>query len=280
MRCFVIFGSFTVKRIETNCSLDHGWSGTSVKKVAQMVNTLQGQHHAQNREISRLIAEKKQFRNAGQPGLTEVPRARWNGHFTQRFPMQTHDKMGGQSRKHCRTTHSSVCWVKNKLTIFWKRAQVHVTLLPLTENENFRKHSWGRTMRSMLRHPLSGKEFQSTSANFFGSKSDTARPSRRTRAVGGTGSAIGKQQIEPIDDSRSFDEDIKKVPLEAIVPSELEQHLAVNSAQLITNEQDRSEIQDANCGLKCDRFLQDLKNEPKLCFGLYLEHHERTFGIR
>ena len=47
VRCFVIFGSFTVKRIETNYSLDHGWSGTSVKKVDQMMNTLQGQHHAQ-----------------------------------------------------------------------------------------------------------------------------------------------------------------------------------------------------------------------------------------
>ena len=97
--------------------------------------------------------------------------------------------------------------------------------------------------------------------------------------MGGTGLAIRKQQIQSIDDSRSFD-DIKKVPLEAIVPSELEQHLSTNSARLITFGQDRSEILHTNNGLKCDRFLQDWKNEPKLCFGLYLEHHERTFGIQ
>ena len=40
-----------------------------------------------------------------------------------------------------------------------------------------------------------------------------------------------------------LDEDIRTAALEALVPSELEQHLAMNRARLITNEQVRSEIQ-------------------------------------
>ena len=41
-----------------------------------------------------------------------------------------------------------------------------------------------------------------------------------------------------------LDEDIKTAALEALVPSELEQHLAMNRARLITYEQVRSEIHD------------------------------------
>ena len=41
----------------------------------------------------------------------------------------------------------------------------------------------------------------------------------------------------------ALDDDIKTAALEALVPSELEQHLAMNRAQLITYEQFRSEIQ-------------------------------------
>ena len=40
--------------------------------AVQMMNTLQGQHHDLNQEISRLTAENQQFRQAGSPGLAEI----------------------------------------------------------------------------------------------------------------------------------------------------------------------------------------------------------------
>ena len=54
--------------------------------------------------------------------------------------------------------------------------------------------------------------------------------------MGGTGSPSGTT-------TAALDEDIKTVAREALVPSELEQHLAMNRARLIKYEQFRSEIQ-------------------------------------
>ena len=50
-------------------SIEHlYWSRSemaTVKELFQMMNTLQGQHHALNQEISRLTAENQQFKQAG-----------------------------------------------------------------------------------------------------------------------------------------------------------------------------------------------------------------------
>ena len=47
----------------------------TVEELVQMMNTLQGQQHALNQEISRLTAENQQFRQAGSPGLAEIATA-------------------------------------------------------------------------------------------------------------------------------------------------------------------------------------------------------------
>ena len=44
----------------------------TVEELVQMVNTLQGQQHALNQEMSRLTAENLKFRQAGSPGLAEI----------------------------------------------------------------------------------------------------------------------------------------------------------------------------------------------------------------
>ena len=43
----------------------------TVDDLVQMMNTLHGEHHVLNQEISRLTAENHQFRHAGPPGLAE-----------------------------------------------------------------------------------------------------------------------------------------------------------------------------------------------------------------
>ena len=58
---------------------------------------------------------------------------------------------------------------------------------------------------------------------------------------GETISPIRKEQVE-----RNDDEDIKTAALEALVPCELKQNLAMNRARLMTYEQVRSEIQAYN----------------------------------
>ena len=47
----------------------------TVEELVQMMNTLQGQQHALNQEISRLTLENQQFRQAGSPGLAEIATA-------------------------------------------------------------------------------------------------------------------------------------------------------------------------------------------------------------
>ena len=47
----------------------------TVEKLVQMMNTLQGQQHALNQQISRLTTENHQFRNAGSPRLAKIATA-------------------------------------------------------------------------------------------------------------------------------------------------------------------------------------------------------------
>ena len=44
----------------------------TVEELVQMMNTLQGQHHALNQEISSVTAENLQFKQAGSPRLAEI----------------------------------------------------------------------------------------------------------------------------------------------------------------------------------------------------------------
>ena len=96
---------------------------------------------------------------------------------------------------------------------------------------------------------------QSTSSTNLGSRSvPTARSSRRTREVGETGAPIRK--ILSGKTAAALDESIKTAALEALAPSELEQHLAMNRARLITHEQVRSEIQAAEIRSHSRQLLQ------------------------
>ena len=70
----------------------------------------------------------------------------------------------------------------------------------------------------------------------------TARHSRRTREVGGLVRRYERSKSSGTT-TAALCEDIRTAALEALVPSELEQHLAMNRARLITYEQVRSEIQ-------------------------------------
>ena len=47
----------------------------TVEKLVQMMNTLQGQQHALNQEISRMTAENQQSRQDGSSGLAEIATA-------------------------------------------------------------------------------------------------------------------------------------------------------------------------------------------------------------
>ena len=54
-------------------SLDHRASEmVTVEELFQMMNTLQGQHHALSQEISSCTAENQQFSQAGSPGLAKI----------------------------------------------------------------------------------------------------------------------------------------------------------------------------------------------------------------
>ena len=57
------------------------------------------------------------------------------------------------------------------------------------------------------------------------------RPSRGTREVEGAGAPIREKHSKT---TATLDEDIKTAALEALVPSELEQHRAMNRARLLT----------------------------------------------
>ena len=60
---------------------------TTVEELVQVMNTLQGQQHALNQEISRLTVENQQFRQAGQ-GWRRL-RLQLDKQFRQRFPTRT-----------------------------------------------------------------------------------------------------------------------------------------------------------------------------------------------
>ena len=45
---------------------------STVEELVQLMNTLQGQQHALNREILRSAAENRQISQAGPPGLSEI----------------------------------------------------------------------------------------------------------------------------------------------------------------------------------------------------------------
>ena len=66
------------------------------------------------------------------------------------------------------------------------------------------------------------------------------RPSRGTREVEGAGAPIREKHSKT---TATLDEDIKTAALEALVPSELEQHRAMNRARLLTYDQVRGEVQ-------------------------------------
>ena len=69
----------------------------TVEEFVQMMNTLQGQQHVWNHEISRLTAGYLQFRQAGSPGWRRL-RLRLDKQFRQRFLMQSHDQMNEKVR--------------------------------------------------------------------------------------------------------------------------------------------------------------------------------------
>ena len=62
----------SVKRIGTGAVHSPQSEMATVEELVQMMNALQGQHHALNQEISRLTAESQQFRQAVSPGLAEI----------------------------------------------------------------------------------------------------------------------------------------------------------------------------------------------------------------
>ena len=64
----------------------------TVGELVQMMNTLQGQHHALNQKISSVTAENPQFKQAGSPRLAEIATTVVQALFRLRFPMRTHDQ--------------------------------------------------------------------------------------------------------------------------------------------------------------------------------------------
>ena len=131
-----------------------------------------------------------------------------------------------------------------------KSGQVHVALLALKESESFENvlgaapsglealrrlvRRWdpvsGGKRRALLRHILvpDGCKLQDLPAGLT-KWVELVRRYERSKSSGTTAAALH--------------EDMKTAALDALVPSELEQHLAMNHARLITYEQVPSEIQ-------------------------------------
>ena len=108
-----------------------------------------------------------------------------------------------------------------------KSEQVHVALLALTESESF-DIVLGAAPSGLKALVPDQCELQDRPAG-LAKWDELVRRHERSKSSGTTTTAL--------------DEDIKTAALEALVPSELNQHLAMNRARLITNEQVPSEIQ-------------------------------------
>ena len=89
-----------ILRSETNrnsCSSSIQSEMATVEELVQMMNTLLGQQHALNQEISRLTAENQQFRQAVAHQGCQRLRLQLDKQFRPRFPMRTHDRVNEQS---------------------------------------------------------------------------------------------------------------------------------------------------------------------------------------
>ena len=128
--------------------------------------------------------------------------------------------------------------------------QVHVALLALTESESFDivlgvAPSGLEALRRLVRRwdPLSGGKRRALLRHIL-------LPDRCKLQDLPAGLEKWEELVRRYEKSKSsgtttaaLDEDIKTAALGALVPSELEQHLAMNRARLITYEQVRNEIQ-------------------------------------
>ena len=144
-----------------------------------------------------------------------------------------------------------------------KNEQVHVALLALTESEIFifvlgAATSGLEALRRLVRrwHPLSGGTRR-------GLLPQSLVPDRCKVQDLPTRLEKWEELVRRYDrikwsgtTTAALDEDIKTAALEAPVPSELEQHLAMNRARLITYEQVRSEIQAHTEGRRSQFALQ------------------------
>ena len=264
----------------------------TVEELVQMMNTLQGQHHALNHEISRLTAENQQFRQAGSPGLAEIattvgqavqtaisnanPRSNERQSLVDFKGLGKPPMFNGESSKFTewlrKTTGFLIAayrsafppvieWVEDQDNatpnealdrqfgpmgaeriedVQEKSEKVHVALLALTESESFdivfgAPPSGLEVLRRLVRRwdPLSGGERRALLRQILvPDRCNLQDLPAGHEKMGKTGPLI-----------RALDDDIKTAALEAVVPGELEQHLAMNRARLITHEQVRSEIQ-------------------------------------
>ena len=76
------------KQLQFTCSSIQSEMAT-VEELVQMMNTLQGQQHALDQEISRLTAGNQQFRQAVAHQGWRRPRLQLDKQFRQRFLMRT-----------------------------------------------------------------------------------------------------------------------------------------------------------------------------------------------
>ena len=121
----------------------------TIEELVQMVNTLQGQQHALNQEISQLTAENQQFRQAGSPGLADIATA--DGQTVQTAISSTNLRWSERSTM-----------FKGESARF--TVQIHVAFLALTESEKasisfLEQHQqvlWRCDVGSVVWDPLSG----------------------------------------------------------------------------------------------------------------------------
>ena len=135
--------------------------------------------------------------------------------------------------------------------MFWTTsAQVHVALLALTESESFDSvlgvaPSGLEALRRLVRRwdPPSGGKRRALRRQIL--VPDRCKLQDLPAGLEKCEELVGRYERSKSSGTTTaaLDEDIKTAALEALVPSELEQHLAMNRGRLITYEQVRSEIQ-------------------------------------
>ena len=132
-----------------------------------------------------------------------------------------------------------------------KSEQGHVAFLALTESESFdiglgAAPSGLKDLRRLVQHwdPLSGGKRRTPLRQILVPDRCILQDlHRRTRETGRTGPPIREFSKWSGTTTTALDDDTKTAALEALDPCELEQHLAMNRARLITYEQVWSEIQ-------------------------------------